>query len=251
MNCMPMIRQKLESRAGVALDDAKYIRMPLTMPADLLAEAFRILNPSTDKDSKLISDRIDSALAAYAQRQAFDAASDSRRDQRSKLVKLAARVEQMRADLSALDEVCEGNIAVQLSLQEHRFGPRVDGLQFVQEFGLSSERLAVAIRQTIRDHFPGGRVARGPKPVPALCVLIGELSHIYEQFSENEVTHTTYKHSNEYAGEPCSHAGKFILMWVRYIDPTVAPTRVSTIMTALIHGEPTIRASRSQPLWHK
>lgn len=241
---MRIFQQDRESPDSKWVDDPKCLRSLVNLPEDLIAQTIQMLKIADVEDHTRVAKRINGAISAYVQRKAFDEATDNRRDQRAKLMALAASVAQARADLSALDEVCEGNIAVQMAIQRTSLGPRVDGLAFLEEYASSVDRLAAAIDHTLRDHFPGGRVTRGPEPTSSLYLLIQDLCGIYEQFSGAEVTHTTYTRSSNYAGQPSSPAGQFILKWVRHVEPTIAATRVSTILTAQIH-KPKEQAHRS------
>jgi hypothetical protein len=78
---------------------------------------------------------------------------------------------------------------------------------------------------------------RGPHPDTSLHLLIQLLCELYENYSGKRVSHSPYA-KTEYTGMPQSRAGQFVLAAVKMIEPTIRPTRISSILQQIVRTRP-------------
>ena len=74
-----------------------------------------------------------------------------------------------------------------------------------------------------------GQKRRGPGSRKTLPIVIRWLASIYEETTGLKFTHTPY-YRCEYTSVPQSQAGRFVITFLRMVDPNLPPTAITTEM---------------------
>lgn len=73
----------------------------------------------------------------------------------------------------------------------------------------------------------------GPEGSISLYILVHDLCALYRELTGKPVTHSPYK-GTKYVGAPQSHAGRFVALVVRAIDPAVTPQQINTTLQYVV-----------------
>ena len=79
-----------------------------------------------------------------------------------------------------------------------------------------------------------GQKCRAPSARKTLRIIIEELATLYEKATSRAFTHTPYAKAWDYKGIPQSHAGRFVMAFLKMVDPDLPKTAIATEMARVV-----------------
>lgn len=195
----------------------------------IIEAAFDMLN----EEGRPVIGAVDSALSMFA-RQYLDA--KALREAQPKAKDLRARMEPFAAALQTVVEMVD-------ELPEEAFqalnlsgGPEAETQLWREAGDIHLPDLLcdlIAFSERFETWFNMPRDPKGPQARPELAELVTSLIDLYTMYIEAPPTHSASKDS-VYDGAPQSHAGRYVDLVVRAVDPEIPPSRISNTLKQVL-----------------
>ncbi|MEM7670528.1 MAG: hypothetical protein AAF317_15565 [Pseudomonadota bacterium] len=193
--------------------------------------AFDMFGAGRDEDFEAFRTRVEAAAEAYRSWRDPDAPAWRAKDLRKQLKNLGTSIEKT---LLAIDDLSQESFDL---LKETAETASKAPSPFENEPGYSpppppKQRVSrmftdlIEFKDMIDRHLEPPKGRKGPAPREDLIALIETLTDIYSNISGRSPTHSNTKDSI-YEGTAQSHAGRFITLIVKDIDPEVPETTIS------------------------
>lgn len=195
----------------------------------VIEAAFDMLN----EEGRPVIGAVDSSLSMFA-RQYLDA--KALREAQPKAKDLRAKMEPFAAALQTVVEMVDDLPDEAFRALNASGGPEAKTQLWEEAGDIHFPDLLcdlIAFSERFNTWFDMPRDPKGPQTRPELTDFVTSLVELYTLYVEAQPTHSASKDS-VYDGAPQSHAGRYVDLVVRAVDPEIPPSRVSNTLKQVL-----------------
>jgi hypothetical protein len=179
--------------------------------------------PGDVKAAKTTFAKMEKVATDYLWRRAQHTSRWSRSEKNAALKEIEDLSRKLATRLEHLDMELEWELIYSAARAEKEIAPLVQSLRFLE--GHASYTLKA------------GKEKSGPRPDSNIHRAVTELAQIYRQMTGRAITHNP-KRQTEYTGRPESTGGRFVVAFFAAVDPSIAKTKISQALAAIVRKTP-------------